>query len=422
MSLFKKLLGVRSFAEQRQEADALYTAGNYGEAKLSYDKALARAGATEASQKAEITERIGSCRDQMAKAYIEKGLQLVKENEFELALNELASAVEVAASPEVLAQARGHAEEIERAQARQQAAEPQPLSDEEKFAAIGGGWEEEQADEYERYGEKLRSALLALYDERIDEARQLFEEVIAGATDPHYLYYEVGRVRLLTGDVESGAQALRSFLASIGPDEGGDTRLTAHLELARIAEQGGDLDGAIAQLQTAIEAMPRDPRPYLVMGNFLRQHGHAQEAVEVLESGLRAVDQTNPDVRTIQELGLSYADLNQDKKAIAALEQAIEQLTVRHQLDLPPEAAVVLAKLHDKTGNKGRAADLYLILSSGSDRANHFLYYSEAGRLLGELNIKDEARKMLQRASELAPDDDAVRQALKERLQALDRD
>jgi tetratricopeptide (TPR) repeat protein len=420
MSIFKKLLGTRTLAQQKQEADELFAAGDYGTAKLRYERALERAGQEEAAETAAVKDRINACRDQIARAHIEKALALEKEQELELAMAELNSAAEVAASAVVVAEARRLAEEMERADAREKAAAPAPLSDEEKFVAIAGSWEDEQAEEYEHYGEELRQALLALYDERFQEARQLLEALAAHASDPHYLHYEVGRARLLTGEVESGAQALHLFLSSIGPEEGGETRLATHLELARIAEQAGDLDGAIAQLQTAIEALPRDPRPYLLMGNFLRQHGHAQEAVEVLESGLRALDQANPDTRTIQEIGLCYADLGQDQKAIGFLERVVEQLTARQQFDLPPEAAVVLAKLHDKVGNKGRAADLYVLLSSGSDRANYFLYYSEAGRLLAELRINDEARKMLQRATEFAPDDETVRQTLKERLQALD--
>jgi predicted RNA polymerase sigma factor len=112
--------------------------------------------------------------------------------------------------------------------------------------------------------------------------------------------------------------------------------------------------------------------------------------------------------------------LGQDQTAVTWLERVIEQLTARGQIDLPPETAIVLAKLHDKLGNKGRAADLYVLLANGSDRGNYFLYYSEAGRLLSELKILGEARKMFQRAMEFAPEDAAVRQTLAERLQALE--
>jgi tetratricopeptide (TPR) repeat protein len=243
---------------------------------------------------------------------------------------------------------------------------------------------------------------------------------LSRARDPHYLFYEVGRARLLAGDIEGGSQALDSFLKSIGPGEGGETRLSAHLELSRVAQESGNPDGAIAQLQAAVEALPQDPRPYLAMGAFLRADGHAPEAIEVLEAGVKAMDQARPDWRMLQELGLAFADAGQEQKAVTTIEQAIEFLISQQYLDLPPEAAARLARLHEKAGNKGRAADLFVMLARGSDRPNHFLYHREAGRLLAELGIKDEARRMLQRATELAPEDEKVRLELKAQLEALD--
>jgi tetratricopeptide (TPR) repeat protein len=418
MSIFKRILGVRSFSEYRKEADDCFSRGDYGTAKRRYDQALEQAGPEDKAQLEAVRERINACRDQIARAHIDKGMGLVKEKELDLALTEFNNAIEVATDPQVAERARQQIEAMERSEARENA-EGSALSEEEKYVAIAGSWEEEQAEEYEAYGEDLRRALLALYEEHFEEARELLEKVATGAADPHYLYYEVGRARILTGETEKGVESLRQFLSSIGPDEGGETRLAAHVELARAADQAGDLEGAIAQLQTCIEVMPSDPRPYFLMGNFLRQHGLSQEAVDVLKSGLSAVDQTAPDLRTIQELGLAYRDLGSDREAIAWLERAIEQLTIRGQLDLPPEAAVSLAKLHEKSGNKGRAADLYVLLTNGSDRANFFGYYSEAGRLLSELKITGEARRMLQRALEFAPEDDAVRKAIAEQIHQL---
>ena len=43
MSFLKKMFGGASFAEQRTEADALFDAKKYGEAKLAYDRAVSNA-------------------------------------------------------------------------------------------------------------------------------------------------------------------------------------------------------------------------------------------------------------------------------------------------------------------------------------------------------------------------------------------
>ena len=110
--------------------------------------------------------------------------------------------------------------------------------------------------------------------------------------------------------------------------------------------------------------------------------GAAADAVEILTSAIDALgaDGQRP-WRLEIELGLAHAALGQDEQAIAVLEGALGYLTTRHGLDLPPEGAVPLAELHEKHDNRGRALDLYNLLASGSDVANHFLYYRSAARL-----------------------------------------
>jgi hypothetical protein len=60
-----------------------------------------------------------------------------------------------------------------------------------------------------------------------------------------------------------------------------------------------------------------------------------------------------------------------------------------------------LAKLHEDDGNLARAADLFGTLAKGEDVLNHGLYHREAGRLLEELGLHDEARRMRERAEGL---------------------
>ena len=50
---------------------------------------------------------------------------------------------------------------------------------------------------------------------------------------------------------------------------------------------------------------------------------------------------------------------------------------------------------------------MYRALSQGSDRERHASYHYEAGRLLRELGLADEARRMLTRAEALTSEEDA---------------
>ena len=70
------------------------------------------------------------------------------------------------------------------------------------------------------------------------------------------------------------------------------------------------------------------------------------------------------------------------------------------------ESSSVGVSQHEKVGKLDRAADLYAALAKGSDVDSHTHYYRQAGRLLAELSLDDEARRMFKRALALAEDDE----------------
>jgi tetratricopeptide (TPR) repeat protein len=418
MSLLGKLFGRRSLEEERAHADDLFAKGELGLAKLSYERALELASSGSAELRAELTQRVAACRDGLGRARIAEAKRLLEEGAQELAAGELEAAIEIGPSAELQAEAERLLEGLERKQAREHATTHEQ-SDEERFETISGSWEDAQYEEYAAKGPELRSALLALYDGQSAPARAALEKLVEAAPDARYLYFELGRARLLEGETEGGRAALERFLKSLAPEEGGESRLVAHMELAALHSARGDIDAAAAEHEAAVEALPEDPRPYLALANFLRREGMASEAVEVLTSASTAFDgEGQRPFRLTLELGLAHADLGEDERAIEALEEVVSYLTARQLLDLPPECAVPLARLHEKRGNKARALDLYNLLSSGSDTDHHAEYYEQAARLLLELDRRADARRMLQRARELVTEPEA-RAALERKLEEL---
>lgn len=419
MSLFGKLLGRRSAGEERERADGLFAGGELGLAKLAYERALSAAGQEPDDVKQALRERIDACKDGLARARIAEAERLLADGARELAVHELEAAIETAASAEIIADAEQRIERAERREAREHA-QLAEQSDDERFETIAGAFEDEQLAEYMAHGPELRAALLSLYDGNASGARPVLERLAQDHEDARYLWFEVGRMRLLDGDAVGGREALERFVSLLAPDEGGEARLGAHMELAVLKRESSDVDAALAEYEAAVEAMPDDPRPYLAMAAFLRREDAAADAVEVLTSAIDALGQEGQRQWRLEiELGLAHAALGQDEQAIDALEGAISYVTQRHGLDLPPEGAVPLAELHEKRGNRARALDLYNLLANGSDVANHFVYYRNAARLLRELDQPVEARRMLQRASELAPPDPELRASLANELAEL---
>jgi tetratricopeptide (TPR) repeat protein len=418
--MFRKLFGGRSLEDERAQADALMQRGEFGQAKLAYDRALALAKA-QPDQQRELGERIAACRDAIAKTHLAEAERLIAQGSIDFARDELQAVTETAADRALIQQAEQRMERLERAVVRAEIAEGAAPSEDDRFELIAGGFEEDQYAEYLAHGDAAKQALLWLHDGQTSEARSALEALIGTADGPRYLWFELGRARLAEGDNAGGASALEQFLSSLHADEGGDARLLAHMELAQLVHAGGNFDGAVAHYEAALTAMPDDPRPYLAMANFFRREKLLEEAIEVLEAGLDALADRPADVRLWHELGLTHADAGHDAQASDWLERVVSHLSSQQQTDLPPEGTLRLAALYERRPDGAvRALDLYSMLARGSDRPNLHVYHMEAARLMKGLGLISDARRMLQRASELAPPDEAVQARVAQALQELE--
>jgi tetratricopeptide (TPR) repeat protein len=401
MGFFRKLLGGRTAEEERARADELLRSGDYGGAKLAYENA--RDKAEDEELRSAIEDSIDHTKDLIAKGRIERARHYVDDEEIDLARSEIEAALEVAASDEVKAEAQAVLDELERDEAVERAGEIE-ISDEDRLAALSASWEEAQAEEYEEYGEEFEKAMLLLLDGKPEESVRILDGILDEAEEPRYLWWEVGRAYFeIAGMEEKGEEALQTFIECMNDDEGGDARLSAHMLLAGLAEKRSDVEAAIAELERAAQALDDDPRPLRELGRYLRSKGRAEEAVEVLEMAMQTGD-GDPGWPVIEELGLAYAQAGEDEKAIETLESLISLMVARRIHDFPVAATVALAALHEKHDRKERAADLYRSLADGSDRRNHVLYHFQAGRLLADLELHDEARRMLKRAAAIADD------------------
>jgi tetratricopeptide (TPR) repeat protein len=419
MALFGKLFGKRSLDSERAQADGLFQAGEFGPAKLAYERAQDLApAASEALQY--LQAQMAVCRDRLAEQRLAAAEAFIEQGNLELAREELQSAMETAASAALIAQAEQRVDSLEQVELREQQGQAAELAAEDRFEVISGGFEEDQYAEYLAHGEAMKRALLLLHDGATQAARQELESLIQTADAPRYLWFELGRARLADGATEAGAEALEKFLAGLAPEEGGDARLLAHIELAQLIHARGDFDGAVAHYEQALEAMPEDPRPYLAMSSFFRSQQLFDEAIEVLEAAIAARDEHNPDFRLWQELGLAYLGAGRDADAVAQLERMVDFFTRRTQRDLPPEGTLALATLYEKSERPARALDLLTVLAEGSDRTNAWVYQLEAARLAKSLGHPADARRMLKRASELAPKDPAVQSRIEQARAALE--
>jgi tetratricopeptide (TPR) repeat protein len=413
-----RLFGKKTAETERARADGFFDKGQLGAAKLAYEAALDLTAKDATEQRQALDARVSECLDGIARTRIVEAEALLSQGSLELALEELRGAADVARGAELLATIEARIEALERRDARANATIAEQSAD-ERWETLSGSFEEAQLDEYAFHGEPLKSALLALSDGDAASARPLLERLAPEDGAACYVWFELGRARGLEGDSDGAEQAFARFLEGLPSGQGGETRLLAHMELAtmRFATQG--FEGACAQYEAAIDAMPDDPRPYLAMAGFFRREGLHTEAIEVLHAACDALEGDQRPWRLTQELGLAHAAAGHVDQAVELLEEVVAWFVARQHLDLPAEAATRLAALHEQRGNPGRALDLYSLLTDGSDVGGHFRYHREAARLLEQLGHRGEARRMLQRALELAPEDPALRAEVAAKIEAL---
>ena len=253
MSLFKKLFTADPEGLQNK-ADALFAAGDFGPAKLAYEKAIA---ASPEDARQALEEKVRACTNGIARQRIDEAKAYLAEGAIELARQELEGALEVAEDEALLGEARASLDGLEAKDAQEQATSEE-MTDEERIALLMGQWEEAQAEEYETYGDSFLDALLALHKERFDEARAQLESLLGAAPSPQYLWLEVGRARLLTDDAEGGKEALVAFLESLDEGEANEAKVAVNLTLARLADDDGRFEEAMQRFEAAVHAVPDD--------------------------------------------------------------------------------------------------------------------------------------------------------------------
>ena len=423
MGFFKKLFGGRDFNGEMKEADAHFEGGAWAEARLCYERAAESARDGDDGSRAESQMR--ECLDRLAQARLDEAKELQANGHLDLAEAELMNAIELAASDSIRNEARRRIETLEQQDAvRKQAEIPDEMSDEDRWALLAGNWEEDQLDEYDEYGERFRTAVLAMHDGEGEAALETLEEIADEYEDPAYLWLEIARARSLVEDLAGSEEALRAFLEAMGPDDGGAARMGARANLAALRDRDEDEDGAIAELTKAMEEFPEETMPFLLMGRFLFDKGYFDEAAEVLEAGTQLLDPDRPDWRYLELVGLSLAEAGEPERAAGYLDQVISFFVSlrRHDrpLDYPVNTATTRAAIHENAGELEKAADLYRTLSQGSDAQNHLSYHQETARLLLELGLEEEARRMLTRALALAADDEEALEQIEAQLSELE--
>lgn len=420
MSFFSRLTG-GTFSDNLAEGDRLRQAGNLGEARLAYERALRKGKGVPEAELAAVREAVAACRLALARARLAEADRLAEAGEVDEAREILDELRDVCEADEILAAVAERRTRYEAESARRLADDAEELSEEELLAVIAGTWTEAQADEYAELPEEFAQALVVAHDGDHARAAELLRAVLESPDlelEPRHAWLELGRELAAAGD-DAGAVAVLERM--LGPGDGpagedldGEVAVIALTQLAQCLARLERRVEAVAALQRSARTDPESHLPLLNLGIFLRSGpgerapGDLERAVEVLERAVTLMGQLHPDFRVVRELGLTLLELGREDEAERTLYAVIEHEASRGTHDqFDPLAAVPLARLYEKRGKPEQAADVWRHLAVGHDVRNHFAYNREAGRLLlaggGDRAL---AGRYLDRAAELARTDE----------------
>jgi len=235
---------------------------------------------------------------------------------------------------------------------------------------------------------RLNYARLLVLDKKLPEARSQFQALLAAFPDNSDVLYSVGLLSVQLKDFDAGESYLTRLLSTDFRDKNG-VRFT----LGQLAEEKKDLPGALkwyAQVESGDQFIPSRLR----YAQVLYKQGKLDEARSFLQHVNAGQQQTQIQIAEAQLL----REANQPGEAFKVLSQALE--TQPDQPDLLYDHALTAEKLERFDVLE---ANLMKLIEARPDHAHA---YNALGYSFAERNVRlEEARKLIQKALELAPND-----------------
>ena len=323
MSLLKLFSGP-SPEKLEEKGDALFAAGQWGQAKLAYegslDKRQKRSG-QDIDARHRLAEKIREAADALAGEHRQTAQNLIEGGYDEEARALLTLAMEVAADPQIKAELGAQLQALTFPRSHPNGREPivytvkledsDPLpneaSEDDYFLALCGTLPEEVRDAYRAYGEDFKSGYIALNRGDFQAAAESLSRAMEQNPQPEsYIPLELASAKLNLDRPAEARELLENFL------EHHLNALPAYQLLCEIHWEAEDFARVDALLASLPEELAESVAAVLLKGETLMRTGRHTDARDFYRQFLKVYDWNDTVAR---ELAKAHEALNESAEA-----------------------------------------------------------------------------------------------------------
>lgn len=403
------IFGGKSPEEIETIADEYLAAGEYGAAKVEYEKALQKAE-KKANEKQVLIRRLSGklqeAKEYLAGVHIREAAELIATGDYQAGEDLLHLASELTESEQAEQQIREQIRNI-RQQSRQNEqpaggtseeapaeSGPEPAFDAEQyFHVLVSALPEEVQSAYEAYGEEFREGYIALNQGDFSTAAEQFEAAIAkNPSAGTWIPLELATAYMHKGQPDQAREVMEAYMQE-NPESLRGCQL-----LCDICWETGDYEAAARMLYNRPDGLLQSTTVQMLLGETYYQAGSYEAARDVFVECTRRSEDSELAVRALAK---TYEALGETEAALDLYGRVINGCS---SCGARPDPFIKrrFAELSFQSGDTSKQLlEMFLSLLL-EDPDNRQEYYDRIGRIYEATGYSSEARRYFRFAEETA--------------------
>lgn len=403
MGLFNLFTG-KSPEEIEMIGDGYQAAGEYGAAKVEYDKALAKAEKKSPEKQAliqRLAEKADQAREALAVAHIKAAEELIRQESLQEAEDLLYLAHELTGDEKLKTDIKAKARSLHQAPAGapeteglaepatdlhepEAAAEAADDEDAAYFHVLISSLPEEMQEAYESYGQAFMEGYVALNQGEFESAVAAFRTAMTENPAPDsWIPLELATAYMHLGQPENAREAVETYLQS-NPES-----LRAYQLLCEIYWDTGDYEAAADLLNRSPKGLQQSGAIQMLLGETYYQAGRYENARDVF---MDCGEQFGNEELISRALAKTYEAMGDFDKARRLYGEILNSCTsCGRRVD--PFIKSRFAELSFQSGDTStRVLEMFLSLVR-EDPDNRKAYYERIGKIYEAAGHANEARR-----------------------------